>query len=213
MSFTNKSYKNGTSCSRFFRRRKYKLNFGKKNSINAYMFKDIQAVSITPASKVYCSGHRNVTKGMFYDITLYHWVNYPATWWIHLVSLFTFIDWIQGRIKNPVKHVRWSVLQKKLLDVWQGSEYASVIPKYVVLCAIWYHSYKLKNVKNTHGGVLLKVALLLGCFSRSWNCAYSIKSGNAPHMLYLDIIVFYSIHLWAYTYQKKTCILVYSCLF
>ena len=41
-----------------------------------------------------------------------------------------------------------------------------------MLCAIWYHFYKLKNLKNTHGGVtfkpatLLKVALLHGCFSR-----------------------------------------------
>ena len=24
-----------------------------------------------------------------------------------------------------------------------------------MFCAIWYHSYNLKNVKNTHGGVLL----------------------------------------------------------
>ena len=30
---------------------------------------------------------------------------------------------------------------------------------FVVLCAIWYHSYNLKNVKNTHGGVLLLVKL------------------------------------------------------
>ena len=27
----------------------------------------------------------------------------------------------------------------------------------VVRCAIWYHSYNLKNVKNTYGGVLLLV--------------------------------------------------------
>ena len=26
--------------------------------------------------------------------------------------------------------------------------------RYVVRCAIWYHLYNLKNVKNTHGGVL-----------------------------------------------------------
>ena len=30
---------------------------------------------------------------------------------------------------------------------------------FVVLCAIWYHSYNLKNVKNTHEGVLLLVKL------------------------------------------------------
>ena len=26
-------------------------------------------------------------------------------------------------------------------------------------CAIWYHLYNLKNIKNTHGGELLKVKL------------------------------------------------------
>ena len=30
---------------------------------------------------------------------------------------------------------------------------------YVMRCAIWYHLYKLKNLKNTHGGVLLLVKL------------------------------------------------------
>ena len=29
----------------------------------------------------------------------------------------------------------------------------------VVRCAIWYHLYNLKNVKNTHGGVLILVKL------------------------------------------------------
>ena len=39
-------------------------------------------------------------------------------------------------------------------------------------CRIWYHMYNLKNVKNTHGAVLLQPATLLkvtlfhGCFSR-----------------------------------------------
>ena len=51
---------------------------------------------------------------------------------------------------------------------------------YVVLCAIWYHSYNLKNMKNTHGGALhlvklqaplLKVTLLHRGFSRFLNCA------------------------------------------
>ena len=40
---------------------------------------------------------------------------------------------------------------------------------YVVLCAIWYHSYNLKNLKNTHRGVLILVKLQAeGCnFSKS----------------------------------------------
>ena len=29
----------------------------------------------------------------------------------------------------------------------------------VVRCVIWYHVYNLKNVKNTHGGVLILVKL------------------------------------------------------
>ena len=27
--------------------------------------------------------------------------------------------------------------------------------KYVMRCAIWHYFYNLKNVKNTHGGVLI----------------------------------------------------------
>ena len=30
---------------------------------------------------------------------------------------------------------------------------------YETLCAIWYHLYNLKNVKNTHGGALLLAKL------------------------------------------------------
>ena len=30
---------------------------------------------------------------------------------------------------------------------------------YVMRCTIWYHLYNLKNVKNTHGGVLILVKL------------------------------------------------------
>ena len=44
---------------------------------------------------------------------------------------------------------------------------------YEMLYTIWYHLYNLKNVKSTHGGVLLlvklqklKVTFLHGCFSR-----------------------------------------------
>ena len=45
---------------------------------------------------------------------------------------------------------------------------------YEMLCAIWYHLHNFKNVKNTHGGVLLlveltkkallKVTLIYECF-------------------------------------------------
>ena len=58
-------------------------------------------------------------------------------------------------------------------------------------CAIWYHFYNLKNIKNNHGGVfllvklqlvtLLKAVLLHGCFSRFLNCANGTKSCKASH--------------------------------
>ena len=65
---------------------------------------------------------------------------------------------------------------------------------YVMGCAIWYHLHNLKNLKNTHGGVLilvklqakvtlLKLTLLHGCFSCFLNCANGTKSRNASHMV------------------------------
>ena len=59
--------------------------------------------------------------------------------------------------------------------------------------AIWYHLSNLKNVKNTHGGMLLlvklqaksnllKVTFLYGCFSRFLNCTNNTKSRKASHM-------------------------------
>ena len=45
--------------------------------------------------------------------------------------------------------------------------------KCVMLCAIWYHFYNLKNVKNAHGEVLLLVKLQ----ASAWN---STKSNTPP---------------------------------
>ena len=52
---------------------------------------------------------------------------------------------------------------------------------YMMLCAIWYYLCDLNNVKNTHGGVLLTVTLLHGCFSRCLNRTDSTKSRIASH--------------------------------
>ena len=38
-----------------------------------------------------------------------------------------------------------------------NSYHLKIDPWYVMRCAIWYHLYNFKNVKNTHGGVLLLV--------------------------------------------------------
>ena len=56
---------------------------------------------------------------------------------------------------------------------------------YVIHCAIWYHLYQFKNVKKTHGGVLLLVKLqaeatpLHGCFLRFLNCT---NGTNVSHI-------------------------------
>ena len=60
----------------------------------------------------------------------------------------------------------------------------------VMPCTSRYHMYNFKNVKNTHGGVLLlvklqallKVALLHRCFPRFLNCANGTKSRKVSQM-------------------------------
>ena len=63
-----------------------------------------------------------------------------------------------------------------------------------MLCAIFYHLYNWRNVKNTHGGVLLlaklhalacsftKLALLHGCFPRFLNYTNGTESRKASHL-------------------------------
>ena len=62
---------------------------------------------------------------------------------------------------------------------------------YVMLSAIWYHLYILKNVNNAHGGVSLLVKLVTlvhGCFFTFLNCTDGMKSRNAPHIRFASII-------------------------
>ena len=49
---------------------------------------------------------------------------------------------------------------------------------FVVRCAIWYHCYNFKNVKNTHGGVFLLVKLLVEANSK--NGTKSRKASQMP---------------------------------
>ena len=48
---------------------------------------------------------------------------------------------------------------------------------FVMLCAIWYNLYNLKNVKNAHGGVVL----LLSCRLKPYNF---IKSNTPPWVFF-----------------------------
>ena len=58
-----------------------------------------------------------------------------------------------------------------------------------------YRLYNLKNVKNTHWGVSLLEALLLGCFSRFFNCTDGTKSRSISYFL---IFLFYFLTLIRY---------------
>ena len=58
--------------------------------------------------------------------------------------------------------------------------------EYVMRCTIWYLLYNLKNMKHTHGGVLLLMKLVVlvklvlhGCFSLFLNCKNGTKMRHA----------------------------------
>ena len=83
------------------------------------------------------------------------------------------------------------------------TEIVSIEGEYVTLCAIWYHLYNLKNIKNTHGrllllvklhvdsAILLKVALLHGCFLRFLNGVNGAKSCKAFEIYAFQSIQFH----------------------
>ena len=79
--------------------------------------------------------------------------------------------------KNPQKLPEVSPVQKEV-----PPSHKLQLCKYVMFSTICYHLCNLKNVKNTHGGVLLlKVTLLHGCFSHFLNYANGTKSRKASH--------------------------------
>ena len=87
-----------------------------------------------------------------------------------------------NRCKQPISWNFWN------LPAYQKSE---------TFCAISYHLYVLKSLKNTHGGVLIltkwlkpatlvKVIHLHKCFLRFSNGTNGTKSRNAPQMISLN---------------------------
>ena len=71
-----------------------------------------------------------------------------------------------------------------------------VIDPYMVLCAIWYHSYNFKNLKNTHGGVLL-----LAC---------NFTKSNTPPWVFFT---FFKLYKWYQIAQRTTIIQKDNCVF
>ena len=58
-----------------------------------------------------------------------------------------------GKMLNQVVELSRSLFSQKVLS------WTFIVVQYETLCAIWYHFYHLKNVKNTHAGVLHLVKL------------------------------------------------------
>ena len=65
--------------------------------------------------------------------------------------------------------------------------------RYVMLCTIWYHLYHLKNVKSTHGGVLILVKL------QAKACNF-IKINNPP----LVFFTLFTLYKWYQIAQRIT---------
>ena len=54
-----------------------------------------------------------------------------------------------------------------------------------MLCSIWYHLYNLKDMKNTHGGVLLLIKM------QALACNFT-KSNTPPWMFF----AFFKLYSW-----------------
>ena len=65
----------------------------------------------------------------------------------------------------------------------------------VILCAIWYHLHNLKNVRNTHGGVLLSYYLTFNYFRRALRLRSLV--GFSPLLLrYCYVLCFWCLILF-----------------
>ena len=85
---------------------------------------------------------------------------------------------------------------------WEKGNFVLIYEiEYVVRCAISYHLYNLKNVKNTHGGVLILVNLQAE--------AYNFTKINTPSWLFFTFFKLYKWHQIAqcitYGQTWKTC--------
>ena len=90
---------------------------------------------------------------------MYHvrWFRYLSgdaySCWLNLIFyLWCFVRF--GTICT-ITHMRWfSLLKWWCMQLLVKSHFL-----FVMSCAIWYHLYNYKNVKNTHGGMLILVKL------------------------------------------------------
>ena len=84
----------------------------------------------------------------------FHWSNSQAT--IHPFVLY----YVDPATRN-VCHKSYACISNQMIydTVTVYCFLQKLLKEYVMHCSIWYHLYSLKNVKNTHGGVLILVKL------------------------------------------------------
>ena len=92
---------------------------------------------------------------------------------------------------SHVEFLIWS--RSRSLDI----KWTKIFMTYVMRCAIWYHLYKLRNVKNTHGGVLILVKL------QAEACNFT-KTNTPPWVFF----TFFKLYKWYHIAQRTTYIVL-----
>ena len=118
-------------------------------------------------------------------------VNYT---FFSLSQMMSFIlSFCQGSSLNLISTLFWA-RKSNLMEVHTPSPLRTICAQHtidlVMFCAICYHLYNFKNVKNTRGGVTCskpKVTLFHKCFSRFLNCTSGTKSRKTSHQNLLSI--------------------------
>ena len=102
---------------------------------------------------------------LFEDMELYLNLTYVSylfitPLWLEVIAIFK-------------KHFAW--------DNW--AIFTRNTQNYMWLCAIWYHLYNFKNVKNTHGGIKLLVKVQASP-PPIWNFSWKKYQSLAVHSYY-----------------------------
>ena len=104
---------------------------------------------------------------------------------VHVVKTF-----YNNSLTCNVSFIKRTHIQTKTHKILVLIKFASL---YVMFCTIWYHLNNVKNVKNTHGGVLLlpKITLRHGCFSCFSNCKNGPELRKTLNMLTFQMVLLF----------------------
>ena len=104
--------------------------------------------------------------------------------YVHPVALFTIVDSYERRNEDARRVVGTllgtstnGIVEIRSCFTVPHIETQEEVELYETLCAVWYHLYNLKNVRNTHGGVLLLVKF------QAEDCIFT-KSNTHPRVFF-----------------------------